>query len=61
LHDLILENRPEERATLTVPPTAAPAQHAFRKWGYRKVARTRDTEPGAPVSDVLITMLPAGR
>ncbi len=60
LHDLILENRPEERATLTVPPTAAPAQQAFRKWGWRKVARTRDAEPGSPVSDVLITTLPAG-
>jgi ribosomal protein S18 acetylase RimI-like enzyme len=60
LHDLILEDRPEERATLTVPPTAIPAQSAFRKWGWRKVARTRDGGPGAPVSDVLITSLPAG-
>jgi ribosomal protein S18 acetylase RimI-like enzyme len=57
LHDLILENRPEERATLTVPPTATPAQHAFRTWGWRRVARTRDPEPGSPVSDVLITTL----
>ena len=61
LHDLILENRPEERATLTVLPTATPAQQAFRKWGWRKVARTRDGGPGAPVSDVLITTLPASR
>jgi GNAT superfamily N-acetyltransferase len=61
LHDLILEHRPEERATLTVLPTATPAQQAFRKWGWRKVARTRDTEPGSPVSDVLITTLPMHR
>ena len=60
LHDLILKDRPEERATLTVPPTAAPAQQAFRKWGWHKVARTRDGGPGSPVSDVLITSLPAG-
>lgn len=60
LHDLILEDRSEERATLTVPPTATPAQQAFRKWGWRKVARTRDGGPGAPVSDVLITSLPVG-
>jgi GNAT superfamily N-acetyltransferase len=60
LHDLILEDRSEERATLTVPPTAIPAQQAFRKWGWRKVGRTRDGGPGAPVSDVLITTLPAG-
>jgi ribosomal protein S18 acetylase RimI-like enzyme len=61
LHDLILESRPEERATLTVPPTATPAQQAFRKWGWRRVARTRDAEPGSPVSDVLITALPTTR
>ncbi len=61
LHDLMLENRPEERATLTVLPTAAPAQNAFRKWGWRKVARTRDPRPGSPVSDVLVTTLPANR
>jgi GNAT superfamily N-acetyltransferase len=58
LHDLILENRPEERATLTVPPAATPAQQAFRKWGWRKVARTRDTETGSPVADVLNITLP---
>jgi GNAT superfamily N-acetyltransferase len=57
LHDLILENRPEERAALTVPPAATPAQNAFRSWGWRKVARTRGESPGSPVSDVLVTAL----
>jgi ribosomal protein S18 acetylase RimI-like enzyme len=57
LHDLILAGRPEERATLTVLPAATPAQHAFRSWGWRKVARTR-TRPGSPVSDVLLARLP---
>jgi ribosomal protein S18 acetylase RimI-like enzyme len=57
LHDLILAGRPEERATLTVLPAAGPAQNAFRKWGWRKVARTRDSDPDAPVSDVLLTEL----
>jgi ribosomal protein S18 acetylase RimI-like enzyme len=61
LHDLILADRPEERATLTVSPAATPAQQAFRKWGWRKVARTRDDEPGSPVSDVLVTTLRADR
>jgi GNAT superfamily N-acetyltransferase len=56
LHDLILADRAEERATITVLPAAFPAQNAFRKWGWRKIARTQD--PGAPVSDVLITALP---
>jgi GNAT superfamily N-acetyltransferase len=61
LHDLILRGRAEERATLTVLPAATPAQSAFQSWGWRKVARTRDPLPGSPVSDVLLTTLPAGR
>lgn len=59
LHDLILRDRPEERAALTVPPVATSAQNAFRNWGWRKVARTRGEQPGSPVSDVLVTTLPA--
>ena len=56
LHDLILAGRPEERATLTVLPAAAAAQHAFRAWGWRRVARTR-SDSGGPVLDVLVTTL----
>jgi GNAT superfamily N-acetyltransferase len=61
LHDLILGSRHEERATLAVLPAATAAQNAFQSWGWRKVARTRDPGPGSPVSDVLITALPASR
>ncbi len=61
LHDLILQDRREERATLTVLPTATPAQRALRNWGWRRVARTRDRSPGSSVSDVLVTALPADR
>jgi len=57
LHDLILTGRPEERATVTILPAAAPAQHAFGSWGWRRVARTR-AGPGSPVCDVLLTTLP---
>jgi len=60
LHDLLLADRPEERATITVLPAAAPAQHALRAWGWRKVARARGPSPGAPVCDVLLTTLPLG-
>jgi ribosomal protein S18 acetylase RimI-like enzyme len=56
LHDLILAGRPEERATLTVLPTAAAAQHALRAWGWRKVARAQ-AGPDAPVTDVLVIPL----
>jgi GNAT superfamily N-acetyltransferase len=59
LHDLILDGRPEERATLTVLPAAGPAQNAFRAWGWRKVGRARsESDPDAPVADVLVTELP---
>ena len=58
LHGLVLSGRPEERATLTVLPTATAAQHALRTWGWRKVARTRDPRPGSPVYDVLLIDLP---
>ena len=61
LHDLLLAGRTEERATLTVRPAAAPAQGAFQSWGWRKVGRTQDPEPGSPVLDVLLRDLPAGR
>jgi len=57
LHDLLLCDRPEERATAAVLPAAAPAQAAFRAWGWRKVARTRDAGPGWPVADVLVMPL----
>lgn len=59
LHDLILDGRQEERATLTVPPGAAAAQAAFRAWGWRRIARTRGPETGGTVLDVLVTGLPA--
>ncbi len=59
LHDLMLAGRPEERATLTVPPGAAAAQTAFRKWGWRRIARTRG--PGPSVLDVLVIDFPAHR
>jgi ribosomal protein S18 acetylase RimI-like enzyme len=58
LHDLVLAGRPEERATLAVLPAAVAAQATFRAWGWHKVARTRNPDPGAPVSDVLVIALP---
>ena len=61
LHGLVLAARPEERATLTVLPSATAAQHAFRAWGWSKVARTRDPAPGSPLADVLVTPLPPER
>jgi GNAT superfamily N-acetyltransferase len=58
LHDLILDGRAEERATLTLPPAAAAAQAAFRSWGWRRLARTAGPGPDVPVLDVLLAGLP---
>lgn len=54
IHDLLLEHCTEERATLTVLPTADAAQAAYRKWGWRKVAQKRNPLPAAPVFDVMV-------
>jgi GNAT superfamily N-acetyltransferase len=61
LHDLIIQDRREERATLTVLPAAGAAQRAFRNWGWHKVGRTHDGSPGSPVSDLLVIPLPVSR
>lgn len=60
LYRMIMANRPEERATLTVLPAARPAQIACRSWGWTKIARTHDLHPGSPVLDLLVLTLPAG-
>jgi GNAT superfamily N-acetyltransferase len=51
LHDLILDGRAEERATLAVLPAASAAQQAFQRWGWQKVAR------GALIYDILVRTL----
>jgi len=58
LHELILQNRREERATLAVLPAATAAQSAFHSWGWSKVARTRAADPASPILDVLVVTLP---
>jgi GNAT superfamily N-acetyltransferase len=57
LHDLILDGRAEERATVKLPPGSAAAQAAFRNWGWTKVGRGRGPVPSAPVSDILTRAL----
>lgn len=54
LHDLLLEGRCEERATLTVLPTAEVAQAAYDRWGWRVVGLKRNPLPGAPVFEVRV-------
>jgi hypothetical protein len=58
MHDLLLSNRTEERATLTVLPEAIPAQRAYAKWGWQKVGQKRNPLPGSPAFDVMVKDLP---
>lgn len=52
LHDLVLDGRPEERATTSAPQTATAAQAAYPAWGWRKVGRALGD--AAEVRDVFI-------
>lgn len=57
MHRQLMQDRYEERATLTVLPAAEAAQAAYGKWGWRKVAQKRNPLPGSPVFDVLVKEL----
>jgi ribosomal protein S18 acetylase RimI-like enzyme len=57
LHDELLAGRPEERATLYARPDNAPAQAAYAKWGWHKVAQVQPSWDNAPVFDVLVRRL----
>jgi len=60
IHGLLLRDRPEARATLTVLPEATPAHAAYLKWEWRKVGQKRNPLPGAPLFDVLVKDLRRG-
>jgi ribosomal protein S18 acetylase RimI-like enzyme len=59
LHDLLLQGRREERATLVVWPEATAAQRAFQSWGWYRIGRTRESGADSTVADLLVTELPA--
>lgn len=54
MHDLLLQGRPEARATLTVLPAAQPAHKAYTVWGWQTIAQKRNPLPGSPLFDVLV-------
>jgi GNAT superfamily N-acetyltransferase len=57
LHDLLLDGRAEERATLTVLPAAEAARAAYDRWGWQVVGRKRNPLPGSPVFEVRVRTL----
>jgi GNAT superfamily N-acetyltransferase len=57
LHDELLRNRREERATLLVRESNETAQKAYTKWGWEKVGKLQPF-PDAPHFDAMILPLP---
>ncbi|WP_327037967.1 GNAT family N-acetyltransferase [Micromonospora maris] len=53
LHDELVGARPESRMTLLARPDNAPAQAAYRSWGWQRVTRLRPAWDNAPLFDVL--------
>jgi hypothetical protein len=56
LHDALLVDANEERATLLVRPEAVPARTAYERWGYARVGAIRPW-PGAPLYDAMVLNL----
>jgi GNAT superfamily N-acetyltransferase len=58
LHDELLKDRPEQRATLLVEPDNIAARRAYLHWGWQHVAQLRPGWDHAPLFDVLVRPLP---
>lgn len=57
MHDSLLADRPEERATLLVNPANTTARAVYLRWGWTPVAALRPAWPGAALLDVLVKPL----
>jgi GNAT superfamily N-acetyltransferase len=60
LHDELMHDRPEERATLLVEPRNVPARAAYVHWGWYQVG-TLQPFPDSPVYDAMMLDLRALR
>lgn len=62
LHDMLLSDRSEERATLAVEPVAHQARAIYEHWGWRVVGRLRGPATDfAPEFDIMVRDLPLYR
>lgn len=50
LHDDLLAERPEERATLLVNPANTTARRAYERWSWIKIGTLRPSWPGAGIA-----------
>lgn len=53
LHDTLLADRPEHRATLLVRPDNHPARPAYLRWGWHKLGEIQPF-PDSPVYDAMV-------
>ncbi|MGI5206219.1 GNAT family N-acetyltransferase [Spirillospora sp. CA-108201] len=60
LHDALLGERSETRATLLVEADNVTAYRAYSSWGWERVSQLRPNWPDAPLFDVLVLPLPLG-
>jgi GNAT superfamily N-acetyltransferase len=60
LHDELMLDRPEERATLLVEPRNTPAKSAYAQWGWRRLGSLQPF-PDSPVYDAMVLDLRALR
>jgi GNAT superfamily N-acetyltransferase len=56
LHDALLSNRAEERATLLVELDNAPARSAYSSWGWQRLGRLRPFDD-SPIFDAMVLHL----
>ena len=56
LHDALLDNRQETRATLLVLPDNAPARTAYQAWGWCKLGELQPFDD-APIFDAMVREL----
>ena len=56
LHDSLLSNRPEARATLLVLPDNTPAYTAYQSWGWYKLGELQPFDD-APIFDAMVREL----
>ncbi|MBT8228274.1 MAG: GNAT family N-acetyltransferase [Dactylosporangium sp.] len=53
LHDLLLGNRPESRATLATQPAAAETKGLYERWGWRLIGQAKGgPQAAAPLFDI---------
>jgi len=57
LHDRLLDDRREQRATLLVNPANTTARSAYLRWGWTKIGTLQPSWPGAAVLDAMIRPL----